>query len=245
MKDSGIPSIGKIPDEWSTKKLKFSVFHRTKKSTGNSSNLPYVGLENVEQGNGKLIDTNKEMNESDAKLFLKGDVLFGKLRPYLAKVVKMDFDGRCSSEFLVLEGKDYDSKFLLYLLLSDGSIKRINATTYGAKMPRADWSLIGNMLFPSVDTNTQKIISTFLENETSIIDSQIQHNQKLIELLKEKWQTIINQAVTKGLDPTVPMKDSGIDWIGKIPEHWKVNRLKNVLVHMIAGPFGSSIKKEE
>ena len=229
MKNSGIEWIGEIPEHWEFKRLKFATILRTEKINGNANNLPYVGLENVESGTSKLIDINVQMEEADSKKFNKDDVLFGKLRPYLSKVHLANFFGRCSGEFLVLISIDYNPIFLQYLLISDGCIKTVDSSTYGAKMPRAEWSFIGNMRVPIPEINEQKSISKFLEFETKKIDSQVQRNQKLIELLKEKRQVVINQAVTKGLDPTVPMKDSGVEWIGKIPKHWKTEPIKWML----------------
>jgi len=224
MKDSGIDWIGQIPTDWEIKKLKFSTFHRTEKSPKNSK-LPYVGLEDVEPETGKLLSVNDEMEESDAKIFLQGDVLFGKLRPYLAKVILSDFKGRCTGEFLVLMGKEYNSEFLKFLLLSDGVIKTVDSSTYGAKMPRAEWQFIGNMKMPIPNMVIQKKISQNLFKKIKNINGLISQNQKLLELLEEKLRVIINYAVTKGFDPTAPMQDSGIVWMGDIPEHWKLWRL--------------------
>ena len=235
MKESHVNWIGQIPIDWSIKKLKFSAFHRTQKSKKNSSTLPYVGLENVESETGRLIDFNEEMDESDAKLFLKDDVLFGKLRPYLAKVTKMDFAGRCSGKFLVLDGKEFENDFLKFLLLSYGSIKTIDASTHGAKMPRAEWEFIGNMFFPVLKKTEQNQISNYLEQKTKKIDNEISKNQDLIKLLKESKQSVINRTVTKGLDDTVPMKDSGVPWIGDVPEQWKNTRYKFLTNRVIVG----------
>jgi type I restriction enzyme, S subunit len=239
-KDSAIEWIGEIPQHWDKKRLKFSVFLRSNKSYDESESRAYVGLENIESGTGKLIDINDEMIEADAKQFEENDVLFGKLRPYLAKVFLANFSGRCSGEFLVLKGIDFEPKFLSLLLISDGCIKTVDSSTYGTKMPRAEWSFIGNMVFPLPPKQEQKQISNFLDKETSKIDSQISRNIKLIELLKEKRQAAINQAVTKGLDPKVQMKDSGIEWIGSIPEHWKLRKISKSANKITNGYVGAT-----
>ena len=111
MKYSGTDWVGDIPEKWNQKRLKYSVFLRSDKLRDLDSRS-YVGLENIEPQTGKLIDVNDEMEESDAKLFEENDVLLGKLRPYLAKVWLANFNGKCSSEFLVFKGIDYDSKYL-------------------------------------------------------------------------------------------------------------------------------------
>ncbi|QUC64379.1 restriction endonuclease subunit S [Nitrosopumilus sp. K4] len=199
MKDSCVDWIGEIPKGWNEKRLKFSIFLRSDKSR-DSNSRPYIGLENITSKNGKLIDVNNEMNESDSKLFEEKDVLLGKLRPYLAKVWNAEFAGRCSSEFLVFKGIDYESKFLSLLLLSDGTIKNIDASTYGAKMPRAEWSFIGNMVLPVPPKEEQNEIARFLEKETSKIDSLISKTESQIEKIQEFRQALITSAVTGKID---------------------------------------------
>ena len=197
MKDSGVDWIGKIPEHWEFKKrLKFSTYLRSNKSRNELDVMSYVGLENVESSTGKLIDVNDEMNDADAKLFKKNDVLLGKLRPYLAKVWLAEFSGRCSSEFLVLKGIDYEPKFLSFLLLSDSSIKTIDSSTYGAKMPRAEWDFIGNMRFPIPPVKEQKQIVKFLDEKILQINKIMKKNNLKIPLLEEYIQSLIFSAVT-------------------------------------------------
>ena len=199
MKDSGIEWIGEIPEHWNSKRLKFSILLRSDKSNYSNS-LQYVGLENITSKTGKLIDVNDDMSDSDAKLFEEKDILFGKLRPYLAKVWHAEFAGRCSSEFLVFKGIDYESKFLSWLLLSDGVINNIDASTYGAKMPRAEWGFIANILLPILSINEQQQIAEFLEKQTTKIDSLITKTESQIEKLKEFRQSLISSAVTGKID---------------------------------------------
>jgi type I restriction enzyme, S subunit len=225
-KGSKLEWIGDIPEHWDIKKLKFTTIHKTEKCP-RKSDLPYIGLENIEPKTGKLISVNNEMEESDAKKFLKEDVLFGKLRPYLAKVLLCNFNGRCSGEFLVLKGKEYLPDFLQFLLLSDGFIKTVDSSTYGAKMPRAEWEFIGNMKMPILPFNSQREISQFLSKNIAHIEENIVLTRQVIRLLRERRQVLINHLVTRGLNPTVSMKDSGIVWIGEVPEHWKIGRIKN------------------
>src|SRR6185437_3557051 len=116
-------------------------------------------------------------------------------------------------------------------------------STYGAKMPRAEWSSIGNMYLPVPKLEEQKQIVNFLNKITSKIDLEIQKSQKLVELIKEKREAIINQSVTKGLDPNVPMKDSGIEWIGEIPERWNISKLNLLLKKSIS--YGVLVPEED
>ncbi|MFI3250279.1 MAG: restriction endonuclease subunit S [Eubacteriales bacterium] len=225
--------------DWKTYKLRRVTQLFTDKI--DDTNLKYVGLENVEAQTGKHIETAKVEIESVALSFQQGDVLFGKLRPYLAKCFIPTFNGICSSEFLVLRGEKVLNLFLQYFLLSPESIDRINSSTYGAKMPRANWDFIGNMEITLPPLSTQQKITTYLDQKTATIDTLISDKESLLTLLAEERQAIISEAVTKGLDRTAEMKDSGVEWIGEIPVGWEVEKFK----HNFSTRTGISITKAE
>src|SRR5690606_13665335 len=119
--------------------------------------------------------------------------------------------------------------FLCYLVLSDGFIKLVDSSTQGAKMPRADWEFVGNIPLPLPPLPEQRAIAAFLDERTARIDALVARKRRLVQLLKEKRQALITRAVTRGLDPKVKMKESGVPWLGEVPEHWEVKRLKDVL----------------
>ena len=154
-----------------------------------------IGLENIESKTGKYIPTGEIVFEEDGIKFEKGDILFGKLRPYLAKVFLADRDGICVSEFLVLRTKGTNKHFLKFLMLSPLFIDIVDSSTYGTKMPRANWEFIGNLKIPLPPLEEQKQITEFLDSEISKIDSIIEKIKKQIELIKEYKSTLINQAV--------------------------------------------------
>ena len=229
-KDSRVEWSGEIPGHWQVKRLKFVAPASTTKLLEKPEDLPYLGLENIESKTGRLqLDTPVENVESTVSIFGEGDVLFGKLRPYLAKVVYVDFTGVCTTELLVLQpGNQLDGKFLFYRLLSDDLIMLVNSMTYGTKMPRASSEQIGNLYIQLPPFPEQRTIADFLDRETTKINALIAKKERLIELLQEKRTALISHAVTKGLDPTVPMKDSGVEWLGEIPEHWKAKKIKRL-----------------
>jgi type I restriction enzyme S subunit len=207
----------------SSTKLKYLVSLRNEKSS--DSTLPYIGLENVQSNTGKYIEaTEMQQPESSANLFNTGDILYGKLRPYLCKAMIAPFDGQCSGELLVFKSVKLRNEYLHQILLSHNFTSYVDSTTYGTKMPRANWSDVGEFKIVLPDLQTQDFIISYLERKTAQIDSIIADKEKLIELLKEKRQAIISEAVTRGLDPSVPMKDSGVDWIGQIPKHWEMSQ---------------------
>lgn len=209
---------------WALKRLKYFVDRRTEKAAIDAGSQ-YVGLENVEPWTGKLVETGSVI-DAETSVFQAGDVLFGKLRPYLAKVYAAQAGGSCTSEMLVLRPRSgVLQDFLFYRLVSGDFIDRVNATTFGSKMPRADWETIGNMLIGVPPQPAQRSLVSCLRGETSKIDDLIEKKQRLIELLDEKRTALISRTVTQGLDPSVPMKDSGVERLGSVPANWTVYRL--------------------
>ena len=235
-KPSGVPWLGDIPAHWEVRRLKFLAPLVSIKLSRKPEDMPYIGLENIESQTGKLLSsTQPEGVESTIAYFQAGDILFSKLRPYLAKVWLAEFDGVCTTELLVLRPRKVVSRrFLLYQLLSDGFINIVNAQTYGTKMPRANWEQIGGLHVPLPPLPEQRAIARFLDRETGRIDALIARKQRLIELLREKRAALITRAVTRGLNPDAPLKDSGVPWLGKIPGHWELRKLKHV-VHLQSG----------
>jgi len=227
-KDSGVAWLGEIPAHWEVKRLKYIAPISTIKLTDKPDDLPYIGLENIESKTGKLLlDTPVENVESTVGVFDKGNVLFGKLRPYLAKVLHAQFRGVCTTELLVLQPDSIvEGKYLFYRLLSEDFIGLVNSLTYGTKMPRASGEQIGNIAVQLPSISEQRAIAAFLDHETARINALIAKKEQLIALLQEKRAALISHAVTKGLDPAAPMKDSGVEWLGEIPAHWEVKRLK-------------------
>ncbi|ELD5174457.1 restriction endonuclease subunit S [Campylobacter upsaliensis] len=191
-KNSGIEYLGLIPHHWEVKKLKYLATLRNQKS--NDSDFK-VGLENIESQTGKYISTNEVVFEDSGIYFYKNDILFGKLRPYLAKVFLADREGVCVSEFLVLTPKKQCGNFLKFLMLSPLFISVVDGSTYGSKMPRASWEFIGNLKIPLPPLKEQKEIAAFLDSKVAQIDSVIEKTKKQIELVKEYKNTLINEAV--------------------------------------------------
>ena len=130
----------------------------------------------------------------------------------------------------------HDPRFFGYLLnapLGREQMFYLGSTTTG--LMNLNGTVIGDIEIPDTHPSTQKAIADFLDKKTAAIDALIEKKQKLLTLLAEKRAALINQAVTKGLDPNVPMKDSGIPWIGEIPAHWEVKRLKTACTRVVVG----------
>jgi type I restriction enzyme S subunit len=222
-KDSGIAWIGEIPEHWEVKKIKNICSQTNIKENSKGNPLLYIGLENIESGSGKYVNTTSEV-DGIANRFCKNNVLFGKLRPYLSKVYLAKSDGICSTEFIVYDTKENDCHFIHKLLLSQSFIDVVNSSTYGAKMPRANSEFINNIYIQIPPIQEQQHIATYLDQKCSEIDELIILQEEMITKLQSYKQSVITEAVTKGLDKNVPLKDSGIKWIGEIPEHWEASK---------------------
>ncbi|URM40191.1 restriction endonuclease subunit S [Acinetobacter sp. AS23] len=226
-KESGVQWLGKIPSHWEVKRMKFVVSNIGDKVDAKESDLRYFGLENIESFTGKLLNSVELESEGIGHRFKKDDVLFGKLRPYLAKVFLAEEDGLSSTEALVFRSSEVIyPKFLSYYCLSQDFINEVNGTTFGSKMPRASWDDIASfkVVYPNLDE--QKIIADFLDKRLAQVDALISKQEILLEKLAEQRVALISHAVTKGLKPDVEMKESHIKILGNIPSHWEIIKNK-------------------
>ena len=192
MKDSGVEWIGEIPEHWEVRRLKYLMQQITAPS--NSSNK--IGLENIESGTGQFINTNSEY-EGNGIQFEKGDILYGKLRPYLKKVYIADISGNAVGDFFVFRPKtEMYGKYIQYLLLSQTLTDIINSSTYGAKMPRVSINFMECLYIAFPPFNEQQEIVDYIENISEPIDRAITNCDRQIALLQERKQIIINDVVT-------------------------------------------------
>lgn len=196
MKDSGVDWIEQVPEGWEISKIRYLVTTRSEKRITDSS-IPYIGLENIESQTGKFVETGIQVDKSENIVVEIGDVLFGKLRPYLRKYWRATFPSTASSEFLVFQSSELDMNFLYYAIQSDSFIEEVNTSTYGSKMPRASWEYIKNMkiAFPSSLVEQQKI-ADFLDKKTIQIDKLIQIKNQQIDNINKQRQTLIYDYVT-------------------------------------------------
>jgi restriction endonuclease S subunit len=195
LKDSGVAWIGKIPQNWGLNKLRFVVTIRTEagKYTAKDS---FMGLENIESNTGKFIETESEYEDGTADIYQKGDVLFSKLRPYLAKAYIAKNNGFCTGEFVTIKGYRGDKRFLFYYFLSHGFLSIVDASTYGTKMPRASWDFIRNLAITVPDDSEQQAIADYLDEECAKIDAIIKDKQAAVDTMCEYKKSLIYEYVT-------------------------------------------------
>lgn len=199
MKDSGVEYIGKVPQHWEIKKVRQILKQISKKEIYNGG--IYIGMENIESWSGRYNTVLNANIEGTSNIFSKGQILFGKLRPYLAKCIITDCEGLCSSELLVLKpNKDQDVNFIQKVMLSKIFIDLVNASTYGAKMPRANWNFIRNIECAIPDITEQREIIKYINKIDEFINKSIQNKKLLIEKLEEYKKNLIALTITGQLD---------------------------------------------
>lgn len=256
--DSRMNSIGNIPSHWSMKRLKDVATHNDDAlgdDTPEDADFLYVDISsvNTEQG----IHTKEEVVFRDApsrarRCVQDGDVIVSTVRTYLkaiARVIEPEENLIVSTGFAVIRpSEELESNFAGNLLLSQYFIDEVISRSTGVSYPAINASDLVRISVPVPPLAEQKAISSFLDVETSKIDGLVSEQRRLIELLKEKRQAVISHAVTKGLNPNAPMKPSGIQWLGDVPQHWDMTRLKYLVIAdrgIQMGPFGGMLKELE
>ena len=223
--------FSELPVGWRYDRLKDIVSLRNDKTSDKSSEQNYLELEDIEQGTGNLLSKKNTLDVESAVIrFKKGDVLFGKLRPYLEKYYYADFDGKCTGEILAFYPRGIQGHFLRYCVAAPWFIGKCNALAYGTKMPRVNWpKQLALFEIPIPSNSEQQRIATYLDKTCAVIDKVIEAKQKQLEILDALRKSIIHKAVTRGLDDSVELKDSGIEWMPKKPKNWKTCRIKDAL----------------
>ena len=201
VRNSGGLCLGNIPKHWKLKKLKYLAALKSQAAEESSSAKLCVDLENIEGWTGKIIEAGQAQKVEGAKCFLANDVLFAKLRPYLAKAYRATEPGVCGGEFLVLRPSALiNSDFLFFNLVSERFIDVVNGATYGTKMPRASWDFIGNLRIPYPDKDEQTKIVEYLKSVFEKTDSALKRLLSGIAYLKEYRAALISDVVTGKID---------------------------------------------
>jgi type I restriction enzyme S subunit len=216
LRPSGIEWLGAVPEHWFVRRLKFVADNVTEQTDSQRDGEIYLALEHVESWTGKMSPPQGAAAfSSTVKRFKKDDVLFGKLRPYLAKVVRAQASGVCVSEFFVLRAKDAEvlPAYLELLLRTKKVIEIVNSSTAGAKMPRADWTAVGNLRLAFPPKTEQRRILSAVADETGSLDVASSQARGEITLMQEYRDRLIADVVTGQLDVRawMPGPDDVID----------------------------------
>lgn len=223
-------------EAWPRKRLKFCASYNDEvlsESTDDFKQIEYVEISDVSLTGGIEKSMPMLFHEAPSRARRKvraGDILVSTVRTYLkaiAAVGNASDDLIASTGFCVIRPADgLNPAFAGWVAKSEEFVGEVVSRSVGVSYPAINASQLVDLSIPLPPLETQKRIAAFLDEKTARIDALISKKQALLERLAEKRQAIITQAVTKGLNPAAPMKDSGIDWLGQIPAHWKIIPLK-------------------
>ena len=253
MKPSGIEWIGDIPESWNVQPMKYMVFfcngdrgdNYPSKSEMTNEGVPFINAGHLTDNgldfdNMDYISENKYKCMSGVKL-QKDDILYC-LRGSVGKNTIISIEkGTVASSLVAIRTHNMHSKYLFYCLNSDVENVQRNLFDNGTAQPNLSADNLGKYKIAIPGHYEQTLIANFLDKQCGKIDSIIADLEKQIEILGQYKKSLITETVTKGLDKNAPMKDSGIEWIGKIPEHWEVKRIK----YFLSVSSGDAIANEE
>jgi type I restriction enzyme S subunit len=237
-RQSGADWLGIIPDHWLAARVK-TVFEIRKRIAGElghdvlSVTQQGLKIRNTDSNDGQL-----SMDYSKYQLVEPDDFVMNHMDLLTGYVDVSKFHGVTSPDYRVFTArkKEVSLKFFLYLFQNGYQQRIFYAFGQGAsglgrwRMPTDSFN---DFILPVPPLSEQTAIATFLEHETSKIDALVEEQRRLIELLREKRQAVISRAVTKGIDPNVAMKNSGVEWLGEVPEHWETTRIKHISAHVV------------
>jgi type I restriction enzyme S subunit len=226
--NSLIPWLNDLPSDWNFDRLKDVASLRNEKIDVASEDEDYLELEDVESSSGRILNRQNTLDvESAVTLFKKGDVLFGKLRPYLEKYYQAEFDGKCTGEILAFKPDRIKSRFLFYCVASPWFIERCNMLAYGAKMPRVNWpTQLSQFNLPLPPLPEQERIAAYLDASCAAIDAAVSAKRRQLDMLDALRKSVVSQILSQGIRPGMPQRDSSIESIGLIPAHWDVKQLR-------------------
>lgn len=223
--DSGLAWLGAVPKHWSLKRLGHFFSERREKV----SDKEFQPLSVTKHGIVPRLETAAKTQDGDnRKRVIAGDFVINSRSDRKGSSGLSELDGSVSLICIVLEPDGVYGRFAHHLLRSEVFQEEFYRNGKGivADLWSTGFSEMKNIVIPVPSQHEQTQIARFLDHETAKIDALIREQERLIELLQEKRQAVISHVVTKGLDPDVPMKDSGVEWLGEVPAHWKVKPLR-------------------
>ena len=233
-KDSGVEWLGRIPRHWEVNRLKYLASINDEalpEDTDPGSEISYVDIGSVDAAAGIVAKESLTFAKAPSRarrVVRHGDVIVSTVRTYLRAIAPVhdpEPNLIASTGFAVIRPKRLEPSFGAYALRASYFVDRVVANSTGVSFPAINASELGRFPVVRPSLEEQRAIADFLDRETEKIDALVAKKERLIELLQEKRTALITRAVTKGLDPNVPMKDSGVEWLGEIPAHWKIKRL--------------------
>jgi type I restriction enzyme S subunit len=251
-KYSGVDWLGKVPVDWKVQPCRSVVRNIAEKNDGalDQNYLSLMANVGVIMYEDKGDVGNKKPDDlSKCKIVKKGNLVINSMNYAIGSYGMSIYDGVCSAVYIVLDANEdvLERRFALRVFENRPFQKYLATFGNGILEHRAaiGWDDIKGAYIAVPSKEEQLSILNFLDHETAKIDTLIEKQQQLIILLKEKRQAVISHVVTKGLNPHAPMRDSGVEWLGEVPEHWVVAQLKFNTVEMQTGPFGSQLHADD
>ena len=241
-KDSGVPWLGKIPAHWELHRGKwlFRKMERPVRSQDEVVTCFRDGTVTLRK-NRRIRGFTESLKEIGYQGIRKGDLVIHQMDAFAGAVGVSDSDGKGTPVYSVcLPKRDLDTHYYAQLVREMSRSYFITSLAKGIRERSTDFRFdtFASLTLPVPLPEEQKAISRFMRNESAQINKFIRNKRRLIELLKEQKQNVINQAVTRGLDPKVKFKPSGVEWIGDIPEHWEEIPLKQIARADNSGSYG-------
>ena len=237
-KASGVEWLGEVPEHWRVVPLKYVASHNNDaldETTHPDTEILYVDISGVDALDGIKIKEPMLFSAAPSRARRRvkdGDTIVSTVRTYLraiARVRNPEINLIVSTGFAVVRPRaDLSPNYAGNILTASYFIEQVIARSTGVSYPAINASELVQIPIAFPPLAEQTAIAAFLDHETAKIDALVAEQERLIDLLKEKRQAVISHAVTKGLNPDAPMKDSGIEWLGEVPEHWEVLRMGNV-----------------
>ena len=246
-KESGVEWLGEVPGHWGVVPVRAVATYNDDvlgETTHEDYEIEYVEISDVDVNRGVTGTTAIIFGKSPSRARRRvrhGDVIVSTVRTYLRAIAPIANPAEnwiVSTGFAVIRPRSVQSGFMSYLFRAEFQIAAIIARSVGVSYPAINASELMYLKTPIPPQDEQSVIAVFLDRETLKIDALVAEQEKLIALLKEKRQAVISHAVTKGLDPNAPMKDSGVEWLGEVPGHWDVIPLKRDLAFLTSGSRG-------
>ena len=226
--------LGHIPAHWKAGRLKYLATINDEalpESTDPGFEISYVDIGNVDAVAGlvgmEAIVFEKAPSRA-RRIVRRGDVIVSTVRTYLRAIAAIEAPEPnliVSTGFAVIRPRQLESHFAAYALRAPHFVERVVANSLGVSYPAISASSLACFEIAYPQICEQRMIAVFLDSETAKIDALVARKERLIELLQEKRAALVTRAVTRGLDPTVPTKDSGVEWLGEIPAHWEPTQL--------------------
>ena len=243
-KDSGVEWLGEIPEHWDLTRLGTRFNERRTKV----SDKDYAPLSVTKQGILPQLDSAAKSNDGDNRKLVKaGDFVINSRSDRKGSSGIARTDGSVSLINIVMEPKNVDPTFCNYLLKGKSFVEEFYRMGHGivADLWTTRYDEMKAIMVGIPPLEEQAAIAHFLDEKTALIEKAIGIKERQIELLKERRQLLIHRAVTRGLDAEVPMKDSGVEWIGEIPAHWEVKKIKQLGKIVNGFAFNSGEFKDE